>query len=69
MSTESVQEGSRRIVSLARAARIVGVSPATFTRMRLRGETPPVVRVSPHRIGLLLCDVYAWIEARKETAA
>jgi predicted DNA-binding transcriptional regulator AlpA len=64
-----VQENDRRIISIKQSTEIAGVSLGTWVRMKARGETPPAVHVSPHRIGYMLCDLYAWLESRKETAA
>jgi predicted DNA-binding transcriptional regulator AlpA len=63
-----MEEKDRRIVSFSEAAKRAGVSPMTWVRIRRRGEAPPVVHISPHRKGHMLCDVDDWLEARKEPA-
>jgi predicted DNA-binding transcriptional regulator AlpA len=59
-------EDDRRIVSLKRAVEIAGLSEMTWLRLQRLGDTPPVVRLSKHRVGYMLADVIAWLEARKE---
>jgi predicted DNA-binding transcriptional regulator AlpA len=62
-------EDDRRIVSVKQSAEIAGVSLMTWARLQRLGDTPPVVRISPHRIGYMLSDVIAWLESRKERAS
>lgn len=57
-----------KVTSEREAAELVGIAPMTWTRMRARGQGPPVTRLSPRRIGYRLCDLLAWLEARREPA-
>lgn len=57
-----------RIVSVKQSAEIAGVSLMTWARLERLGDTPPRVHISPRRIGYLLSDLHAWLEARKEPA-
>lgn len=53
-----------RVVDLPECARIVGVSLSTFRRRIDAGDGPPVVRMSPRRIGVRAGDLKMWIEAK-----
>ena len=52
-----------RVVSLAEAAVISGLSPYTLKRCHARGEIK-IVKLSPRRIGIRLSDLHAFIDAR-----
>jgi len=41
------------------------VDRSTFYRMRKRGDAPPVVQLTRHRIGVRQSDAEAWRESRK----
>jgi predicted DNA-binding transcriptional regulator AlpA len=56
---------SVRVVDEQTAARLSGVSPRTWDRLRARGETPPITRISERRIGYRLVDLKAWLDARR----
>ena len=56
---------SVRVVPEPEAVRLVGVSPRTWDRMRARGETPPITRISERRVGYRLIDLQAWLDARR----
>jgi predicted DNA-binding transcriptional regulator AlpA len=58
-----------RIVDEFTAAELAGVSLRTWDRMRARGETPPITRISERRIGYRVIDLKAWLDARRESAA
>jgi len=55
----------RRVVDEDTAARMCGTSPRSWRRMRLLGETPPMIRISPRRIGYYIKDLEEWIESRR----
>jgi predicted DNA-binding transcriptional regulator AlpA len=54
-----------RVVDEPTAVRLVGVSPRTWDRMRSRGETPPITRISERRIGYRLSDIKTWLDSRR----
>jgi predicted DNA-binding transcriptional regulator AlpA len=56
---------SVRVVNEQTAARLSGVSPRTWDRMRARGETPPITKISERRIGYRLTDLRAWLDSRR----
>ena len=56
---------SVRVVDEPTAIELTGVSPRAWDRMRARGETPPVTKLSARRIGYRLSDLKAWLDARR----
>ncbi len=56
---------SVRVIDEVTAAQLAGVSPRTWDRMRYRGETPPITRISERRIGYRLSDLREWLDARR----
>jgi predicted DNA-binding transcriptional regulator AlpA len=56
---------SVRVVDEPTAILLTGVSPRTWDRMRARGETPPITKLSERRIGYRLVDLKAWLDARR----
>jgi predicted DNA-binding transcriptional regulator AlpA len=56
---------SVRVLDEPTAARLAGVSPRTWDRMRARGETPPITQISERRIGYRLVDLRDWLDARR----
>jgi predicted DNA-binding transcriptional regulator AlpA len=71
----SANEGSTagldlvRVVNEPTAIKLAGVSPRTWDRMRARGDTPPITKLSERRIGYRLVDLRAWLDARRIGAA
>ncbi len=59
---------SVRVVDEPTAVKLVGVSRDTWDRMRARGETPPITRLSERRIGYRSVDLKSWLDARREKA-
>lgn len=57
-----------RVLSEPEAIRLAGISKPTWERMRARGETPPLVRISRRRIGYRVGDLRKWIEGRTESS-
>jgi len=58
-----------RVIDEPTAAQLCGVSLRTWDRMRARGETPAITRLSECRIGYRLTDIKEWLDARRVTAA
>src|SRR5437879_1313265 len=58
--------GLDRVVSEPVAAEIVGFSKDTLRRKFRQGLGPPRVRLSEHRIGYRLSDLYAYLEQHTE---
>jgi predicted DNA-binding transcriptional regulator AlpA len=59
---------SVRVVDEATAIMLTGVSPRTWDRLRARGETPPITKLSERRIGYRIVDLKAWLDARRVIA-
>jgi predicted DNA-binding transcriptional regulator AlpA len=66
LSVETLE--NLRVLSEPEAIRLTGISKPTWERMRARGETPPLVRISRRRIGYRVGDLRKWIEARIESS-
>jgi predicted DNA-binding transcriptional regulator AlpA len=60
---------SVRVVDELTASKLAGLSPRTWDRLRARGETPPITRISERRIGYRLIDLKAWLDARRVASA
>jgi len=54
-----------RVIDEQTAIMLTGVSPRTWDRMRARGETPPITKISERRIGYRVIDLKAWLDARR----
>jgi predicted DNA-binding transcriptional regulator AlpA len=54
-----------RVLPEHETIKLAGVSKPTWDRLRARGETPPLVRISRRRIGYRVSDLKKWIEARQ----
>jgi len=53
-----------RVISLQDSAKVAGVSLATLRRRIDAGDGPPVVRMSPRRVGVRAGELRKWLEAR-----
>jgi hypothetical protein len=49
----------------ADAAKRIGISASTLEKLRLRGDGPPVVRVSRRRVGYLVTSLDEWLRERE----
>lgn len=56
---------SVRIVDEPTAIKLAGVSSRTWDRMRARGETPPITKLSERRIGYRVIDIRDWLDRRR----
>ncbi|QXM25477.1 helix-turn-helix domain-containing protein [Elioraea tepida] len=54
-----------KLLSSDEVAEILGVSLRTLERMRIDGQGPAYVRLSPRRIAYAERDVIEWIERRR----
>jgi predicted DNA-binding transcriptional regulator AlpA len=54
------------ILSRKRLIKLLDVSPATLTRMDVRGELPPAIKLSPGRKGWREDDIATWLASRTE---
>ena len=52
------------------AAKYIGLSPSTLTKMRLRGgdDTPPFVKLGSRSVGYRVTDLDSWVEARRRSS-
>jgi predicted DNA-binding transcriptional regulator AlpA len=53
------------IRSIEDRARESGISTKTLRRLIWRGEGPPIIRLSPRRIGISDRDWQAWLDSRR----
>ena len=44
----------------------LGLSERTFQRLEASGDGPPKNRLSEGRVGYRVCDLAAWLDARRE---
>lgn len=65
--SESVTQNlnDMRIIDLTECARVAGVSLSTLRRRIDAGDGPPVIRMSPRRVGVRADDLSRWIEGRR----
>jgi predicted DNA-binding transcriptional regulator AlpA len=56
---------SVRVVDEPTAIMLTGISPRTWDRLRARGETPPITKLSERRIGYRIVDLRKWLDARR----
>jgi predicted DNA-binding transcriptional regulator AlpA len=52
------------------AAKYIGLSISTLTKMRLRGgdDTPPFVKLGSRSVGYCVSDLDAWLDARRRAS-
>lgn len=51
------------------AAKYIGLSPSTLTKMRLRGgDTPPFVKLGTRSVGYRLADLDEWVAGRRRSS-
>lgn len=53
-----------RVLSPRELKSITGLSQATITRLRNRGDFPPPIRLSPRRVGWSESAIKTWLDAR-----
>ena len=58
-----------RVLSKPEAISTVGVSKRTWDRLGALGDLPPKTRLSANRVGYRVCDIKAWLNARREVVA
>ena len=58
-----------RVLNRSETIRMVGLSDRTWDRLEAKGETPPKTQISEGRIGYRVCDLAAWLDARREATA
>jgi predicted DNA-binding transcriptional regulator AlpA len=58
-----------RVLSRSETIEAVGVSEKTWERLEALGDVPAKTRLSEGRIGYRVCDIAAWLDARREGAA
>lgn len=66
MNAKEGISAASRVLTLAEVARALGVSVASVRRLISRGEGPPVVRVTPRRLGIREADLERWLLSRTE---
>ena len=58
-----------RVLSEPEAVEAVGLSRRTWDRLKSLGDVPAKTRLSEGRIRYRVCDIAAWLDARREGAA
>jgi len=56
----------KRVLDTNNSAAFVGLSTRQWERERERGTSAPVVKLGKRKYGHQVCDLIAWIEARKQ---
>jgi predicted DNA-binding transcriptional regulator AlpA len=54
-----------RVLSKQEVARRLGCSERNVDRLITAGEGPPLIQISPRRVGVLTSDFDAWLAARR----
>ena len=54
-----------RVLSEPEAVEAVGLSRRTWDRLKSLGDIPTKTRLSEGRIGYRVCDIAAWLDARR----
>jgi predicted DNA-binding transcriptional regulator AlpA len=54
-----------RVLSKQEVARRLGCSERNVDRLITAGEGPPLIQISPRRVGVLTSDFDAWLTARR----
>ena len=55
-----------RVLNRPKTIRTVGVSERTWERLEAAGDVPPKTYLSEGRIGYRVCDIEAWLDARRD---
>jgi hypothetical protein len=50
------------------AAARLNLAPSTLNKMRVRGDGPPFLRLSPRRVVYAIASLDAWARAREHTS-
>jgi predicted DNA-binding transcriptional regulator AlpA len=58
-----------RIVGVNEAARIANLGRQTLLRLVAENDGPPVVQLSPRRVGFIEEDLEKWLRGRRRSAA
>jgi predicted DNA-binding transcriptional regulator AlpA len=58
-----------RVLSEPETAQALGLSQRTFDRLKAVGDVPAKTRLSEGRVGYRVCDIAAWLDARRAGAA
>jgi predicted DNA-binding transcriptional regulator AlpA len=53
-----------RVMNFQEWVKALGISPKSGRRLIESGDCPPIVQLSPNRIGIRVCDHRAWLAAR-----
>jgi predicted DNA-binding transcriptional regulator AlpA len=64
----AMNEDLDRVLSFPQWTKLAGLSERTGRDIIERGDGPKVVQLSPHRIGIRVCDHREWLAARTRTA-
>jgi predicted DNA-binding transcriptional regulator AlpA len=60
----SESSGHTHCMRTPEAARYVALSESTLTKMRLRGDGPPFIKVGSRAVAYRTADLDAWLDAR-----
>jgi predicted DNA-binding transcriptional regulator AlpA len=59
---------SRALVSTKEAAVRIGLAASTLEKMRVRGDGPPYVRLTPRRVAYAVDTLDTWVRSREFTS-
>jgi predicted DNA-binding transcriptional regulator AlpA len=55
-----------RVLSTPEAIEALGLSRRTWERLQAEGDSPVKTKLSEGRVGYRVCDLAAWLDARRE---
>ena len=53
-----------RVMNFQEWVKALGISPKSGRHLIETGDCPPIIQLSPNRIGIRVCDHRAWLAAR-----
>ena len=59
----------RRILRRKEAAAYLGLAPSSLANMAVRGEGPPILRLSARAVGYEIAQLDLWLEGRRNRPA
>ena len=61
MSLEHSTQRTARYLRASAAAKYIGLSPSTLSKMRVRGDSPPYSKAGPRIVVYDVADIEAWL--------
>ena len=69
MSSDNKPIIQARVLATPDAAKYCGSASSSFEKLRLLGGGPRFIRITPKRVGYLIEDLDAWLEAKIRLAS